>query len=274
MKNISKNIKVLIVLVVLIVSCLFLGFGYDMIHLDFKKKSSFEQDMTKRASYQEKNIFEINEILLFSSATATQNETINKASWNVNVSQFSDMAIFIDHHPENGLTAENTIKELYIDDIEYLESPTLGTPILYYKNEKDFGKLSYVEENKIENDLRYTIIPYDQEKDTSKPQIYDSSFSPICLGFVNENIKKNYTISDISTPLTYNGNILKRCNIGLNSIATRISFKLHIINQMDHHFVTAITLDIPLKNEDTTIYDGTLTRKITDFSNIKFYLSN
>lgn len=274
MKNISKNIKILVLLVVLIVSSIFLGFGYDMIHLDFKKKTSFEQDMVKRASYQEKNIFEISKILLFSSGAATQNETTNKASWNVNVSQFCDIAIFINHHSENGLTSENTIKELYIDDINYLESPTLGTPILYYKNEKDFGKLSYVEENKIENDLHYTIIPYDQEKDTSKPQIYDSSFSPICLGFVNENIKKNYTISDISTPLTYNGNILKRCSVGLNSIATRISFKLHIINQVDYHFVTAITLDIPLKNENTTIYDGTLTKEITDFKNTKFYLSN
>lgn len=274
MKNLSKNIKLPVLLVILILSSIFLGFSYDMIHSDFKKKSSFEQDIVKRASYQEKNIFEISKILLFSSATATQNETTNKASWNVNVSQFCDIAISINHHSENGLTAENTIKELYIDDIEYLETPTLGTPILYYKNQNDFGKLSYVEENKIQDNLQYTVIPYNQEKDTSKPQIYDSSFSPICLGFVNENIKKNYTISDISTPLTYNGSILRKCNVGLNSIATRISFKLHIINQMDYHFVTTVTLDIPLKDDDATIYDGYIQKEITDFSNMKFYLSN
>lgn len=274
MKKLIEDKKLLLFLLILIVLGLFLGFCYEMIYFDLLKKSNFEQDIVEKASLQD-NTFEISKIILFSSADATQNEVINRANWNVNISQFCDIAICIDNHSEsNGLSSKNTITSLYIDDIQFLETPSLGTPLLYYKNVDDFGKLSYSENNKIQDNLSYSIIPYEHEKDTSKPEIYDSSFSPICIGFVNQNIKTDYTISDISSPLTYDGSLLKKCNVVLSSISCKISFKLHLISQDNKHYISNITLDIPLKdsNSNKTIYDGNIQQELTDMKNFSFYL--
>ena len=159
------------------------------------------------------------------------NDATNKATWNLDVSQFTDMAIYINNHSENGFTAQNTIANLYIDNIQYPEMPILGTPTLYYKNQNDFGKLSISEENKIEDTLHYEIIPYEQERNYEKPEIYDTSFSPICIGFANQDIKTNHIITNIEEPLRYDGSLLKRCSIGLTRISCTVSFDIHIINQ-------------------------------------------
>ncbi len=201
------------------------------------------------------------------------NDATNKATWNVDVSQFTDLAIYIDNHSENGFSAKNTIANLYIDNIQYLETPTLGTPTLYYKNQNDFGKLSISEENKIEDTLNYEIIPYEQQRDYEKPQIYDTSFSPICLGFVNQDIKTNCIITDIEEPLRYDGSLLKRCDIGLTRITCTVSFDIHIINQLEEHFRSTVTIAIPLKETDSeaTIYDGFLKQELSDVNDFAFY---
>lgn len=145
--------------------------------------------------------------------------------------------------------------------------------MLYFKNPNDFGKLSYSENSIIQDTLNYTIIPYEQQINYENPEVYDSSFSPICIGFVNKDIKENYIVTDIKDNLLYDGSLLKRGNISLSNINCSFSFDLNIINQMNKHYKANITIDIPLKSSDTnsTIYDGFIKQEITNLENLKFY---
>lgn len=258
----------------LIFLLIIIAFGVSFIFYYTNIQKNFQNHLAHNQTPKKSNTFKISKIFLFSSADAIQNEAANKSTWNVNVSQFTDIAIYIDNHSENGFSKENTISNLYIDNIQYIDSPSLGTPILYYKNQNDFGKLSLKEENKIQDTLHFETIPYENERNYEKPEIYDTSFSPICLGFANSNIKTNYIITNIEEPLRYDGSLLKRCSIGLTSISTTVSFDVHIINQMNEHLKSTITIPIPLRenNSEATIYDGYLKQEITNVSNFEFYV--
>ena len=93
--------------------------------------------------------------------------------------------------------------------------------------------------------------------------------NPITLSYINQNIKTDYTLTDTSIPITYDGSLLKRCNIDLNSIACNISFDIYITNYLDEEFKTTVFIDIPLNDGEKSIYDGNL--KITNNSNFAFY---
>lgn len=70
------------------------------------------------------------------------------------------------------------------------------------------GRLDDIRSNKITDNLEFKVLN-DGDIDYSKPQIYADASNPITLEYVNENIKENHIISDISSDLTYNGEILK-----------------------------------------------------------------
>lgn len=268
-KKLKITLKSFFILIVSLIALILIFFLFNYINNYFLRIN----EMQNVSSIKETKLFEISKITLFSSADATLNNNTNKASWNLNISQFTDIGIFIDNHSENGFSKENTISKLYIDNICYTNVPTLGTPNLYYKNPNSFGKLSFKEDYKISNFLEYTIIPYEQQIDFENPYMYDTNPSPICIEFVNQDIKTSYTLSDIAEPLRYDGSLLRRCNIGLTSISCSFSFDIHIVNQLGKHFKSTVTIDIPLKDENSnkTIYDGYLKQDILNVSDFKFY---
>ena len=90
------------------------------------------------ASLNSKQTFSIDKIYLYSSANATNNET-KKSMWNLNVYQFTDIALYISGNANN--KGQNTIKELYIDNVKF-DSLNVGTPNLHYKNLFEFGKFN------------------------------------------------------------------------------------------------------------------------------------
>lgn len=273
-KKMNKiNFKFLILILALLLSLIIVVLGYRVIYLDIFKKINFESDIIARANSIENEVFSLEKIYIYSSANARQNELINQAAWSVDISQFSDIAIFINNHSENGLTDENTIKKLYLDNFQMINTPTSGNTKLYYKNRNDFGKLSYSNENKIGDSLKYDIIPYSKEINYENPEIYNSSFSPICIGFVNENIKSDYKISETNSSFVNNGSLLKKCNISLNSISCTFSFNINIVNNLNQHYISKIFIDIPLKDDNSNIYDGYMKKEITDSSTLnKFYI--
>lgn len=75
----------------------------------------------------------------------------------------------------------------------------------------------------------------------------------------------------LGTPLTYNGSLLKRCGVNLDSISCSLSFDVYITNNLDQKFKTTVFVNIPLKSNDslTSIYDGKYSAKID--SNFTFY---
>lgn len=83
----------------------------------------FEKNILEIAELNSKDIFSLDKIFLFSSADATNNSTSN-ANWDLNISQYSDIAVFISND-KNNLSNENSIKKLYLDNFKFNTTPSI-----------------------------------------------------------------------------------------------------------------------------------------------------
>ena len=212
--------------------------------------------------------FKIDKIYMYSSAYANKNTISNKAAWNLDLFQYSDIAIYIDNNNSSGLNSKNSVKQIYINNIHYNNLPELGTPSLYYKNINDFGRFSYTEENEINSKMDFKVISNTDSINYDNFEFHNSCVNPLCFGFINKKIKSNYELYDTETPLSLDGSLLKRCNILLNSLKCNFSFDLNIINNLNEHFISNVEISIPLRNSDYTqsIYDGFYKYEVTNIS--------
>ena len=81
----------------------------------FRYLNNYENNISELESTYTNRIFSVNKIIVYSSANATDSEATKSR---LNISQFSDIAIFINNNSNNIFTKENTIKELYLDNIK------------------------------------------------------------------------------------------------------------------------------------------------------------
>lgn len=260
MKNKFKKIifsLLLILLLIFLVSMLF------NISKAYVNKTNFENSILKISEKNENTIFAINEITLFSSCDA---ETDIKNNTNLtlkNLYQYTDIAIFINNKlSSNNLSAENTLKEVYIDNIKFSNEPKIGTPSLYYKSLNYFSKSNFEEENKLDTKLEFSVTSEDLI-DYESPTLYNNCANPITLGYINNNIKTNYSINT-SGSIKYDGSLLKKSNIILSSIACTINFDIYITNNLNQKFKCPVSIDIPLESDSKSIYDGSILTKNTN----------
>ena len=229
----------------------------------FILKTSFEKSVLPFASINEKNIFKVDKILLFSNCDA-KNKNASASNFTIeNLYQYTDIAIFFSSSPSKDLS--NTLKKVSIKNIKFNTYPSSGTPCLYFKSINDFAKSDLIDTNLINDSLEFTITNND-EADLNSPILYNNLANPITISYVNSNIKSDYTITDTSSAITYDGSLLKRCNVDLESINCNLSFDIYITNNLNHEFKTTVFIDIPLKTDEKTIYDGNiLLEKDTNF---------
>lgn len=201
--------------------------------------------------------FSINKIVYFSSANADSNINSNSTFTIQNLYQYTDIAIFLNNNSDGEFNARNTLKNVNITDISYSLSPSIGTPNIFYKNINDFAKSSFDENNKIENELNFEVSSEDKI-DFSKPILFNNTANPITLCYVNSGLKNDFTLPESVSNLSYDGSLLKNCNITLNSIACKISFVITIVNNLDETFRCPVVLNVPLSTESSTLYDGSL----------------
>lgn len=259
--NKKKNLLIVII-VILLVFIFFVSFFIFNRHM---LKANFENDILPFASKNQNTIFKINKITFFSSCDA-KNKTASNSNFTIeDLYQYTDIALFITSTSEEK-TFENTLKEVSINNIKFTSSPTLGEPKLYYKNINNFAKSEISEENLINENLDFNITSED-EVNLDKPTLYNNLANPIVLSYINHNIKTDYTITDTSTPMTYDGSLLKRCNILLNNIACSFSFDVYVTNNLSQEFKCTIYIDIPLDLDNQSIYNGNITlKKDTNFN--------
>lgn len=201
--------------------------------------------------------FSVNKIVYFSSASSESEINPNSTFTINNLYQFTDIAVFINNNANNDFNAKNTLKNVSISNINYSLSPSIGAPSLYYKNINDFTKNNYDKNTKIENELNFEVSS-ENEIDFSKPVLFNNTANPISLCYVNSGLKTDYTLPEDVSNLSYDGSLLKKCNITLNSIACKISFVITIINNLDETYSCPFVLNIPLSTENSTVYDGSL----------------
>lgn len=288
MKNSSpKKSKKLVKFIVFILLVILLAVLIKINYTDAQRKVALENTIADMTTLNSKQPFSIDKIYLYSSANATNNET-KKSMWNLNVYQYTDIALYISGNATN--KDQNTIKELYIDNVKF-DSLNVGTPNMHYKSLFEFGKFNLETENIITDRLNYEVIEpakaeqknnvsinsevtntadnieirdtntnssnninstsdilYVETLNYSKPQIYSDVSNPITLEYMNL-IKSNYLVSDIENPLVYNGSLLKRAGVDLTSISGNITFKIHIKNILGESYVANVKIAIPLKDE-------------------------
>ena len=255
----KKTIKLtLLLLILLCILCYLISQASQHISKHIQK-IGFENQITSFAQKNEKTIFSIDSITLFSSGDA-KNKVSSKTNFTLeNIYTYTDIAIFINHNSTEN-TLENTLKSVSIENVEFTKLPEQGQAHLFYKNLNDFAKPYIPETEPIDKNLSFDIIS-EETTDFSKPVLYNNCANPITLSFVNENIKTDYTILDIATPITYNGSLLQRCNVPISTITASLSFDIYITNNKDEKFTSKVFIDIPYKDGEKSIYDGNITIK-------------
>ena len=76
-------------------------------------------------------------------------------------------------------------------------------------------------------------------------------------------------MTDTENPITYNGKLLERCGVDIDSINTSISFDIEIENNKSQKFKTTVYFDIPYENGEESIYNGNL--KVYKDTKFNFY---
>ena len=126
--------------------------------------------------------------------------------------QFTDIALFINNSSTEEKTLENTFKKVNITNVQYSTPPQVGEFNLYFKGLNQFAKSDFIPTTEVGDNLDF-IITSENEANLDTPTLYNNLANPITLSYINQNIKSDYTITDTSTPITYDGSLLKKCNV-------------------------------------------------------------
>ena len=252
-------------------------------------RNKFTDELDRFAN--KSSVFSLSKIYCYSSASGINN-TEGKAMWDVNISQYTDIALGlsinnVNNDLTNNLSDSNlqvvdsstkySVSRIYIDNIRFSNNNT-GTLSLSYIPILNFGLLSnedLTEAISQQNTINFNIVD-DKEillnNITIEPSIDKNLILPITLRYLNSNIKTNYTITNIDEKLSFDGNILKRASIPLSSIKNEVTFTIHIITKSGEEYMYPIHLQIPLQNEDNSknIYDGSYSQEL-EFNNCYFY---
>ena len=183
-----KHIIAILIIVGLIIALCFVKILHTKI-----VNSKFSKQSTTFVENNEEPIFKISKILLYSNAGIVDN-SIGEVLQDIDISQYTDISIQIDNKSKiKDLTEENTVKEIYIDNIKIETKSQTGERILNYKNPYLQGK--YQELNNAENGtINFKVIRTKQENEDAnydEANFYTDCSNPISLGYINKNIVKS-----------------------------------------------------------------------------------
>ncbi len=255
-----KKIKIKhtkLVFTFLIISLLLCILAYSFLFYTIYSKNEFVKSSLNIAKQNQVSIFRINKIMLYSSATAVDNSS-NHSLQNLDIGQYTDIAIYIDNTSSiSELTTQNTVKDLWIDNINITSSSELGNKFLNYKNVNNFGKFENLD--KSTDRIDFNVINSNKDNDIadySKPTFYTDCSNPISLSYSNLGLVKNYSIHDDVNSVIFNGKILKQANVDISTLDFNLKFDIHLKNYDDDSFIYHANIDIKLNNENKDILNG------------------
>ena len=264
-----KNVK--LAFVILIILCLALVFAYYYFVLnDSIYRDNYANQMIGISDNNENTIFSIQKVVLYSNANAIDNSKDQSLS-DVSICQYSDLGISIDNSQSSSeLTDENTVKQLYIDNIVMSSKLDKGTKILNYKNPFSFGKYKEIA-SPINNRIDFKIVSTNKENESNnydEPTFFTDCSNPINLGYLNKDLLTKYSVSNEASTVSFNGKVLKEANISLDDINYNLKFTIHIVNNLNEKFSYNMNLDVNLDG----IYDGyTYRAKSTSGNEYRFF---
>ena len=123
-----KHSRILLaILIILLLLCIF---AYSYIFYASYSRNEFINQSLKISEQNQLSVFKISKILLYSSASAINNRSDNSLE-DLNICQYTDIAIYIDNTSSiSDLTTQNTVKEMWIDNIKVTPKSELGSCVL------------------------------------------------------------------------------------------------------------------------------------------------
>lgn len=255
--------------ILLLIILAILSIDYRFIFQKIAQRNRFTKQLILISEANREPVFRIAKILKYSSADATDN-TVEQNLQDLSISQYSDIALYIDNFSEE-LTEKNTIKELYIDNFKIDVDYQYGTPTLYYKNPLTISKFRKIDENEIKDVLKYNIVytnEDNQNSDYEKPTFFTDCSNPITIGYINKNVINNYQVTKENGLVSFDGRIFENLDISLEDLSPKISFTIHIKNNLDEKFICNASVDLKLETKDGTVKSGYIIEILDD---VKYY---
>ena len=248
-------------------------FAYKFIYKVETCKLIYSDQSEKFVSQNASPVFRIDKIVLYSSANWIDNS--DGKLRNIDISQFTDMEIFIDNKNKiDNLTPENTISKLYIDNISIKCKEENGEKILNYKNPLNSGKFVDLE-NYTDDTITFKIPLSNEENkntDYSESTFYTDCSNPISLGYINKNLLTGCMVEGTNASISGNGTILKMAGVNIEDLEAILKFSIHLINNYNEEFVCNLEIDNSLESEtegEEGIYSGYI-MKVVDTRESKY----
>lgn len=178
---------------------------------------------------EEKEAFQINKITLYSSANAVSNEELDE-NWELDIYQYTDIAIYVEK------LENKEIERIYIDNLNISELPQVGQANIYKKELEDFAKAMQPDE--FAETIEFEVA--------ENGEFLQNCVNPLTISYVN-NVKQDYTITNINEKLEYNESVLKRTKILTSEIKAQISFDVNIVDSENVKHTCNVQLDIPVE---------------------------
>ena len=262
-KKVKINEKIIIpISIIILIIFIFL---YAKIINVYQRNKKFMQDVILISEKNQENVFSLEKIILMSSANAIDNSP-EKNLQDLNLYQFTDIALQIKNGEE--LTNKNTVKTLYIDNIQISTRTKKGTQTLDYKNYQNFGKVEKISEETPER-IDFNIIYTNEENlnaDYEKPTFYTDCSNPITLEYVNKDIITGYKMGE-NNSISFDGKILKSAGVELQDIECYLKFKVNIENNLSEKYSCWLGFYLPLNDvfEGNSMKAKTLNTEKYDF---------
>lgn len=259
----NKQKYVLLILIILLILVLI---AYGVIIYNKIQKNSFVNSLIEISEKNQEPTFSVEKIYLCSSANAIYNNDEQNAK-DLDIYQYTDIAVYLNNYQdEYGITNKNTIKELYIDNIELLVNGNMGSQSLAYTNLLKIGSKDLVPDFTPNDRIDFNIIYSNSENEMAnydEPTFYTDCSNPITLRYVN-NLGTDYSIQDDSSS-SFDGSILQDAGISIEDINCKVKFKINLINNEGEYYSCWINFSLPLSD----IYEGT-TIKTTTLSGYRY----
>jgi hypothetical protein len=252
----KKKIILTIMVFILLFVDIYLFFNF--IYVRFKNKSIIEKYDLEIASQLENSPFEIEKIILFSSASGiNKNTNFQNSNWLLDIFEYTDIAIYFSQ-PEN-LDVTNTVQNLSISNIKLNVESEKYTPSLYYLDANNFGTDSFLDDNKIENNLEFSVLNFDNANNSimyNTPVFFADLSNPITLKFTNT-LLTNYSLEN-TEKLIFDGSLISKTPLSLENLKASLSFDINITNYNNENYYTNVIINIPTENDEQSILDGSI----------------
>jgi len=127
------------------------------------------------------------------------------------------------------------------------------------------------EQEKVVDRIDFNVMNTNEQNnnnDYNLPTFYTDCSNPVSLGYLNKNIVTNFAVGQENVSnVIFNGKLLETTKVPIENIECTISFKLHIINNLNEEFITNLKLAMPIESEESNIYSGSMADVRLDINN-------